>query len=1037
MFIKYRFCIFTLILALTCTAVEAGVLGKINGFVRDATGSPLPGANVVLEGTQRGATTDPDGFYVILSLEPGTYSLAASMVGYAKMTQSDVQVRSDYTTQVNFQLTETEIQAEEMLVIAERPPVEPDKTTSKYTVSSVEIERLPIVRTTDELVALQPGVSQDGAYRVRGGDAALGNQGSNYRPTDVAFVVDGVRILHQDGQGARMFTGINKSAIQEISVITGVTPAEYGNSQAGVINVVTKEGGQAHHGWLEYRNTPPGKKHWGANVYDAPIHRGAVKWGDSAWEQETDPEAERRIHERTDYTGVMGHGLEASVSGPLTRHISFMLSGKHDREASVFPGPENVGFRAGNRFIHAPDNIQGSSSVTWRMTPHVKLKAGLVLQTYSAWEPNEGQASVRGIGQNYQNLFLPADWSASGQFRFREDLEYLVLTHIVSPRTFYEVRLSRGRSLQDTSSVPTQVGAVRRDANRKFYLGTERPHYQLFDRQRYTLKADLSSQVTKGHFFKAGTEWVLYNAWWTWRRDTYRNVNNTYVFFYGGDRQIAEPVNPIQGAFYVQDKMEFEGMVINAGLRFDYFNLRDKWPVNTTFFSRSDTQYFTTRDLTPTVDVASTFNISPRLGISHPISDRAAMHFSSGLFIQYPELFAYYGNAYFSNKKQASLDLNKDSQIGPQEEWNNMIAAYGGTFTGNAHIKPEKSLQFEVGGDWNFVSDYTASLTTYYRSEWDQLGAPHSSFRDPKGGVQAQTPRENNRVEEARGFELAVRKRFSYGFSFQVAYNMQWTSNTHFVGKGNAIKRIAVDSLYVANGNWTLLTVDPVTGARIPKQMTQQDIERYGARANNQFRNFNGRVERGDTNGSGFRQGEYDLAIPYEEEPGVYLFGASQLRGIHEWGLKPGDVRNSGKIQMVFTTPWDLDMGAPWVNVLLRNFNINVLYRIQNGQTFKYQPPTGGQPEFRTRPIESRFDLQAMKSIHLTDRVQAQVFLSVFNLFNEKNLGRIDNTVDWVEWGLAMPRPDNSVFNAHGDINDRRRYTARSRQTELGLRIMF
>ena len=72
MFLKYRFCIFTLILALTCSAVEAGVLGKINGFVRDATGSPLPGANVVLEGTQRGATTDPDGLYIILSLEPGT-----------------------------------------------------------------------------------------------------------------------------------------------------------------------------------------------------------------------------------------------------------------------------------------------------------------------------------------------------------------------------------------------------------------------------------------------------------------------------------------------------------------------------------------------------------------------------------------------------------------------------------------------------------------------------------------------------------------------------------------------------------------------------------------------------------------------------------------------------------------------------------------------------------------------------------------------------------------------------------------------------
>ena len=105
----------------------AGTTGKITGRVLVTNGEPLPGANVTVAGTKRGATTDREGYYVIVPVEPGIYALTASMVGYSNQTKTEVEVRADFTTEVNFNLIEAVIEASEIVVVAERPPVEVDK----------------------------------------------------------------------------------------------------------------------------------------------------------------------------------------------------------------------------------------------------------------------------------------------------------------------------------------------------------------------------------------------------------------------------------------------------------------------------------------------------------------------------------------------------------------------------------------------------------------------------------------------------------------------------------------------------------------------------------------------------------------------------------------------------------------------------------------------------------------------------------------------------------------------------------------------
>ncbi|MDP6039323.1 MAG: carboxypeptidase-like regulatory domain-containing protein, partial [Candidatus Latescibacteria bacterium] len=132
-------------IALSCLVAagisESATTGKVQGVVRDAqTGEPLPGANVVIDGTQRGSVTDGNGFFVILLVDPGTYSMTGSMVGYDAQRQTGIKVQSDFTTTIDFAVRETALQLGEITVIAERPPVEPDKTTSKYMMSAEDLE---------------------------------------------------------------------------------------------------------------------------------------------------------------------------------------------------------------------------------------------------------------------------------------------------------------------------------------------------------------------------------------------------------------------------------------------------------------------------------------------------------------------------------------------------------------------------------------------------------------------------------------------------------------------------------------------------------------------------------------------------------------------------------------------------------------------------------------------------------------------------------------------------------------------------------
>jgi hypothetical protein len=138
--------------------------GKIVGRVTNEKGEPLPAATVrIVEGPSKGgAYADEKGYFVILRLTPGTYTLEASYIGYKPQRITNVVVESDRTTEISFRLVEEGVVVKEVVVEAKEPPVRKDVTESKSTIRGENISKIPVA-TLEQAIALSSGVRVSGS----------------------------------------------------------------------------------------------------------------------------------------------------------------------------------------------------------------------------------------------------------------------------------------------------------------------------------------------------------------------------------------------------------------------------------------------------------------------------------------------------------------------------------------------------------------------------------------------------------------------------------------------------------------------------------------------------------------------------------------------------------------------------------------------------------------------------------------------------------------------------------------------------------
>jgi outer membrane receptor protein involved in Fe transport len=250
-------------LALCCllfvaAAVHGQTTGIVEGMVTDQSNAPLPGVTVDLAGTKlqgaHSAVTGADGRYRFLNLIPGEYTVTATLAGFGTV-QKKATVTLDATASANLQLALST--TAEVTVTGEAPLIDSTSTTAGSNFSGKVIDKLPLnSRNYAAVVLSQPGVQIDnGESQGRspsGGMAAMGGGGgiSVYGATSSEnnFIIDGVNTTNviKGIQGK----DINNEFIQEVEVKTSGYQAEYGRNTGGVINVITKSGGNEFHGGI-------------------------------------------------------------------------------------------------------------------------------------------------------------------------------------------------------------------------------------------------------------------------------------------------------------------------------------------------------------------------------------------------------------------------------------------------------------------------------------------------------------------------------------------------------------------------------------------------------------------------------------------------------------------------------------------------------------------------------------------------------------------------------------------------------------------
>lgn len=645
------------LLLLLPSLLLAGVTGKIAGKITDAqNGEPLPGANIQIMGSAMGATSDLNGEYIILNVPPGVVSVKVSFVGYESQLFTDVRVMLDLTTNLPARLKPSTVQMKEVVIIAQKPMIQKDITSSGATMQREEIESLPVTEFTDVLT-LQAGVTNvGGALHLRGG-----------RSTEVGFMIDGMYV--QDPLLGRMITQINNDAIQEMNLLSGTFNAEYGNAMSGIVNIVTRDGSDDISGNFEFRSSQ-----FGVNRYDQL--------------------GENRIN--------------GSLGGPLfTQKLKYFFSGEQNNKGSYLP----FGYDRSNSLF---------GKLAWQVTPRIKLTL-----------------SDRNTGSKYQRYSHSYKYIQEQYLRHRSSSNQglLMLNHSVSPVFFYDMRLAYldeqyyygiDKDTSDYLSATEAEFIPWAGDGYEFYAMADPPDMSDNHNKTIDFKTDAVWQANKINEIKMG---VQYRKHWLKLFNIYDPKRN---YPYINDYKI----QPFEAAAYIQDKIEFPYLIINLGLRYDYFN------ANATF--REDPL---SHDKMITVKARQ--QISPRLGIAHPVSERTKLHFAYGHFFQNP--------AYQYLFENLQYDLNVREPL-----------------FGQANLDAQHTVAYEVGVSHQFSDRIAAHVTAHYKDITDYIGTRYyEAFSGNSGRYVGYTVYINEDYANDKGFEVNVDVRpgryFGGGLSYTFA----------------------------------------------------------------------------------------------------------------------------------------------------------------------------------------------------------------------------------------------------------------------------
>jgi len=742
--------------------------GKISGKISDAsTSEGLPFVNVVVLGTTQGAASNLDGDFVINNIKPGVYSVKISAIGYNAITYEKITVSTGLTTTLNAKLTSDAITiSKDVVVVAEKPLVQKDLTASTSIMNDELISELPVTEVGD-LLQLQAGITKGGGgeLHLRGG-----------RSGQIGFQIDGVPVT--DAYDGSNVIDVSTNSIKELQVVSGAFNAEYGQAMSGIVNIVTKDGNDNFSGSFQtymgdYVSTRT-DKFWNINSFSPTAIRN----------------------------------FEGSLSGPIIPdNLFFFVNGRYFYNTGYLYGKrdylvtdyarEKDAASGGGYTIHIGDSskangqfvsmnpnerVFGQSKLTYRLPYGMRLSYNFIMdkQHYQDWDGG--------------NRLTPDN----NLHRFKTGYSNtLSLNHALSTSTFYTLNLSyffkdyrhylfenvyTGNPLQPTFYVDNSFN---QNPPYSFAIGGTNTNRFTRNTSSYSAKLDMTSQLNKEISIQFGGEYKRHRLY-------YENINLQPLLVNG---QKTNPYNvtvpaptstdfdqytkePKEVSGYFQSKFEAYNLIFNIGVRLDVFDpnsfvLSDPTDPDINNPIRPDNQFYDANgngkldagEQVKTIadrkaywykDAKTKYQLSPRLGLAFPITDKGVIHFSYGHFFQLPSYELLYSNPNF--------------KLGDGSGNQGLV--------GNADLKPQKTVKGEIGLQQQIGEDIAVDVTMFFEDFRDLIGTQTNDIL-VFGGAKSYSQYANSDFGFSKGIIVKFEKRFLDGLAINLDY-------TYSVTKGNA-----------------------------------------------------------------------------------------------------------------------------------------------------------------------------------------------------------------------------------------------------------
>ncbi|MBI4545473.1 MAG: TonB-dependent receptor [Gemmatimonadetes bacterium] len=789
------FLVALLVALLAAPAAGQQVTGKVEGRVTDAqTGQPLAGAQVIVVGTRLGNITNQDGYYFINNVPAEVFDLQAQFIGYQSVTVTGQRVLAGQTVTVDFQLPTTAVALEPITVVGERNPLVPrDQVASKNIISAEVAQNLP-VDNVRQLLRLQPGVVDHGLFKgfsIRGG-----------RSGEEALYVDGV-LLRNFNRGTSTLA-LAPTSVSEIDVLTGGFSAEFGEAQSGIINYVTRRGAQEWAGRVSFESDEmmPNKYSLGLNRLE--LNAGGPVFGPLSF-----------------FGGVTAQGQRSSNEGKLWRDVPIYVMDGIDTVVTV-AATAGVAGASDQREVPIPKftlyeqdgQIPFSNSDNYALDGKLDLSYGSGSRAYVSLKQLRSQGrSAFGAGQSQSyngaaasgsrsttraailgwthNFVQRADnalaldlklaltrdellggvldpaWELDNRnpalgFTF-DDFEFLVdEDDFPVDQTLVDMYLGN-KDIRD----PNTGQVIRQRA--PFLNRTDLRLRQEFRLNPYGVATGFSLSGLPSSFSFAREEQVQVRATVDWQANRYHRVK------FGGDYTDIDLVaastswinqdfgdvwveNPKRSSLFFQDRVDVGDVVIEGGVRWDRFDPNTNYPLVAGFYNIEDPATFT--------DAEVQNEVSPRVGVSFPVTVNSTFRLSYGHFVQVADLDEYY--------QGKNIDFFRFKNTNTNDVW-------------GRPLKLAKTITFEFGFRQLLAPDFVLDVSAYNKDKLSDVAIRKLAWNDPTspGVVNFLNTITNADFGNVRGVDVRLDRRWgrwldvSLGYSFQDAKSTGTDPNTY------------------------------------------------------------------------------------------------------------------------------------------------------------------------------------------------------------------------------------------------------------------